>query len=172
MENRSRPEFSNRDLVLGKNPLSGTSKKLLGHKARRGFDLHRLAFRASKELSDERHLLENSLTSAIFQSQKRSNARVLSVPPLPIGVTLFALGFFGRETGSEGCQLIPRVSETGLSRLVTINEDRIRFRVMRQDAHFRMLPATTGMGLTALPAFHQAKKGFSPQTSFETQAGI
>lgn len=170
MENRSRPEFSNRDLVLGKNPLSGPSKKLLGHKARRGFDLHRLAFRASKELSDERHLLENSLTSAIFQSQKRVEREGLKCPAIADRRDALRAWVLRQRDGIGGCQLIPRVSETGLSGLVTINENRIRFRVMRQDSHFRMLPATTGMGLTALPAFHQAKKGFSPQTSFETQA--
>jgi hypothetical protein len=70
MENRSRPELSNRDLVLGKNPLGGPSKKLIGHKASRGFDLHRPAFRASKELSAERHLLENSLRKGNFSILK------------------------------------------------------------------------------------------------------
>jgi hypothetical protein len=73
MENCSQAELSNRDLVLGKNPLGRPSEHLLGHKGRRGFDFHGFTFRTSKELSTQNHDFQDSLRKAIFQSQKWSS---------------------------------------------------------------------------------------------------
>jgi hypothetical protein len=54
-------------------------------------------------------------------------------------LALFSIGFFRRQAGSKGSQLIPCIFETRLGRLVPVNEDRITVRIMSQRAKRRLL---------------------------------
>ena len=79
------------------------------------------------------HVLDPEASSGFCNPQSTvPGGESMALNEIQETLALFAVGFFGGQPRSKRSQFVPGVFKTGLSRLVAIDEDRIRVRVMRQ----------------------------------------
>jgi len=86
------------------------------------------------------HVLDPEASSGFGNPQSTvPGSETMALNEIQETLALFAVGFFGSQPRSKRSQFVPGVFKTRLSRLVTIDEDRIRVRVMRQHTIRRLL---------------------------------
>jgi hypothetical protein len=85
------------------------------------------------------HVLDPEASSGFGNPQSAvAGGKTMALDGIKEALALFSIGFFRRQAGSKGSQLIPCIFETRLGRLVPVNEDRITVRIMSQRAKRRL----------------------------------
>ena len=81
------------------------------------------------------HVLDPEASSGFGNPQSAvAGGKTMALDGIKEALALFSIGFFRRQAGPKGSQLIPCIFETRLGRLVPVNEDRITVRIMSQHA--------------------------------------